>query len=345
MSKNVVKQSAKAEIKPAVKQQEAYVKCTSTKCNEITHRSDKCWILHPELRNVNKESSGVKKGLVATVSKSDKFDEDFKDSMIADQAERISALRAELAAKSDKEVQIDTPNIKKPIYIDSGNNYSLISSINHKDINSNIVLSTSDQKVETAGGHQLDIKGYGELETMPAIYVPSATASLLSVQQFCDKRNAVIMFLKDGAVGLKLDKNIINYLLKIKQIAHKNNLVILSSKVNQDNLYEINKYMSNSNLNIYQGQYKWDPGLKSYATFYQSAEFTAVSDVIKFFHEAWGHPSKQLMCWIVKNKIFENIPVTLTESAIRKYFPHCEACPASNMAQQPMPGSIVSNKE
>ena len=61
--------------------------------------------------------------------------------------------------------------------------------------------------------------------------------------------------------------------------------------------------MSNTNLNIYQDQYEWDPGLKSYATFYQSAEFTNVSDVIKFFHEAWGHPSQQLMCWIVKHKV------------------------------------------
>ena len=70
--------------------------------------------------------------------------------------------------------------------------------------------------------------------------------------------------------------------------------------MNNDNLYEINKSMSNNNNDIYQGHYKWDPGLKSYATFYQSAEFNTVSDVIKFFHEAWGHPSKQLICWIVK---------------------------------------------
>ena len=48
---------------------------------------------------------------------------------------------------------------------------------------------------------------------------------------------------------------------------------------------------------------------------------------------------------IVKNKIFQNTPTVLTEKAIRKYFPHCEACPASNMAQQPMPGSINSDRE
>ena len=278
MNKYVVKQGTKAEVKPAIKQPDAVIKCTTTKCNGTSHTPDRCFIMHPELRNVNKESSGVKKSMVATVSKADKFDDDFKDSMIADQAERIISLRAELAAKSDKEVQKNTPNNIKPIYIDSGNNYSLLSSIYHKDTNSHIVISTSDQKVETAGGHELEIQGHGVLESLPAIYVPSATASLLSVQQFCEKRDAVMMFLKDGAVGLKLDKNIIYHLLKIKEIAEKNKLVLLSSTVNQDNLYEIDKLMSNSNLNVYQGQYKWDPGLQSYATFYQSAEFTNVSD-------------------------------------------------------------------
>ena len=48
--------------------------------------------------------------------------------------------------------------------------------------------------------------------------------------------------------------------------------------------------MSNTNLNIYQDQYEWDPGLKSYATFYQSAEFTNVSDVIKFLMKHGGIP-------------------------------------------------------
>ena len=62
------------------------------------------------------------------------------------------------------------------------------------------------------------------------------------------------------------------------------------------------------------------------------------------FLEAWGHPSKELMCWIVKNNIFENLPIELTERVIRKYFPHCEACPAASMAQQAKPGSTTPLK-
>ena len=39
------------------------------------------------------------------------------------------------------------------------------------------------------------------------------------------------------------------------------------------------------------------------------------------------------------------MPTLLIEKTERKYFPNCEACPVSNMAQQPMPGSILSNRE
>ena len=83
----------------------------------------------------------------------------------------------------------------------------------------------------------------------------------------------------------------------------------------------------------------------SYATFYQSAEFGQIADVVRFFHEAWGHPSRELMCFIIKNQIFKNIPVSLTERVVRKYYPHCEACPAANMAQQLMPGSSTKVKD
>ena len=43
------------------------------------------------------------------------------------------------------------------------------------------------------------------------------------------------------------------------------------------------------------------------------------------------------MIHIVDNKIFTNIPIELTSTVIRKYFPRREACPADNMAQRPIP--------
>jgi len=84
----------------------------------------------------------------------------------------------------------------------------------------------------------------------------------------------------------------------------------------------------------------FDVGPKSNAAFYQSAEFKQYHELVRFFHEAWGHPSRELMCFIVKNRIFKNIHPDLTEKVIRRHFPHCEACPAGNMAQRDKPHSL-----
>jgi hypothetical protein len=102
--------------------------------------------------------------------------------------------------------------------------------------------------------------------------------------------------------------------------------------VDEHNLYEIDKKVTDYNKNIYKYKHHYNDMLNpiSYATFYQSAEFGQIAVVVRFFHEAWGHPSRELMCFIIKNQIFKNIPVSLTERVVRKYYPHCEACPAAN---------------
>ena len=43
------------------------------------------------------------------------------------------------------------------------------------------------------------------------------------------------------------------------------------------------------------------------------------------------------MCKIVDHKILAGLPKDLTSKVIRKYFPQCEACPAANMHQHPIP--------
>ena len=40
------------------------------------------------------------------------------------------------------------------------------------------------------------------------------------------------------------------------------------------------------------------------------------------------------MIHILKHNVFTNIPPTLTEKAIRKYFPICSACAAGNMTRK-----------
>ena len=77
--------------------------------------------------------------------------------------------------------------------------------------------------------------------------------------------------------------------------------------------------------------------IKALASFYNTAEFQTHRELVRFIHEAWDHPSRELMCKIVDSKAFNNIPLDLTSKLIRKHFPHCEACPTNNMAKKPTP--------
>ena len=130
------------------------------------------------------------------------------------------------------------------------------------------------------------------------------------------------IFLKSGVIGVALNNDIINRLIKIKEIAELNDLILLEGNINENNLYEINnnpsKYHKHSS--IYQGHYGEAGSSLALAAFYQTAEFQTISEQVRFFHETWGHPSRDQMCWIVKHEVFKNIPATLTERAIRNGF-------------------------
>ena len=69
---------------------------------------------------------------------------------------------------------------------------------------------------------------------------------------------------------------------------------------------------------------------------YHTAQFTNVSDLVKFFHELLGHPSIDTMLSLVASSAIANFPSELTPSAVRKYYPHdCPACPAGQLARRP----------
>jgi len=78
----------------------------------------------------------------------------------------------------------------KPHYMDSGNNYSVIASLNHIDNDTSIIPSHRAETLETASGQQLAITGTGSLQGVDAIHVPDSVASLTSVSQFNNARNA-----------------------------------------------------------------------------------------------------------------------------------------------------------
>ena len=73
----------------------------------------------------------------------------------------------------------------------------------------------------------------------------------------------------------------------------------------------------------------------SYYTNVPSASVDSIKKLMRFFHEVWNHASMELMCSIVKYKLILNLPETLTEKAIRKHFPNCNACPVGNLQQRP----------
>ena len=93
--------------------------------------------------------------------------------------------------------------INKVQIFDSGANYSVLSTLSHKDVDSNIELSDLLEIIETVGCQSLNIKGTGKMAGIPAVYAPDASISMTSVQKFCAERNAVIMFRKDEAIGVQ----------------------------------------------------------------------------------------------------------------------------------------------
>jgi len=74
----------------------------------------------------------------------------------------------------------------------------------------------------------------------------------------------------------------------------------------------------------------------SNASFYQSAELSNLTDVVRFFHEAWGHKDKQTMLSMVNNGMVTNLPAVLTPSVISRHFPVCPDCSRGNLAQRPV---------
>ena len=71
---------------------------------------------------------------------------------------------------------------------------------------------------------------------------------------------------------------------------------------------------------------------------YYTVRFGPNSDLVRFWHEALGHPSKTSMKSDVRHGIYEGIPPALSEACIEKYFnDDCEACIKATMSQHSSP--------
>ena len=216
---NTKKKIAKPNATRKSKFHRDFLPCTDKKCNSNFHTADRCYYLHPALRPELSKNKTSKKAFKTQVEHhpSDKI---VSEKSVVSLVDQIAQLKAELAMKANKVLtsHINTSEIKPKIF-DSGNNYSVIADIHHIDPQTHIIPTYNEDTLGTAGGNNLHVCGTGQMEQLPSVYVPDATASMVSVHQFCKQRDAVAMFLKDGAVGIKLNDKIRRYLSQIREIA------------------------------------------------------------------------------------------------------------------------------
>ena len=224
----------------------------------------------------------------------------------------------------DKLTSTFTANVSKHkrLLMDSGCNTNIIASPLHSDIP--IIYRDSKEGISTANGEVIPIIGQGSLLNIEADYVPTFVDSLFSVSQTTSVKDSCFIFLKDIAYNICLNPSIINLLSQIHTLAVSHNLILCTANLSKDKLYEVNTTQSTNHIPMFAA-----------STYYQTAKFDNVPDVIKYFHETWSHASMDLMIHIIKHNIFTNLPPSLTESAIRKYFPICPSCSAGNMNRRP----------
>ncbi len=104
-----------------------------------------------------------------------------------------------------------------------------------------------------------------------------------------------MIFLEKAAFNICLTPPIKS---QIKAIAEENNLLLCTATLTADSLYDKhNTYNTSSPL--FAG-----------ATYYQTAQFDTVAEVVRYFHESWSHCSTDLMIHILQNNVFTNIPST-----------------------------------
>ena len=84
----------------------------------------------------------------------------------------------------------------------------------------------------------------------------SATNSLLSASQLTREKNAVVIITEKDAIGLEVDETV-NFLLNAtRNHAINENKILLTAKINNDNLYELcdlpsSHYYSPTNNSIF----------------------------------------------------------------------------------------------
>jgi len=230
------------------------------------------------------------------------------------------------------------------LIIDSGCNHSCINdssqSVSAIKLNRRRIKDT----ISVADGRTADIEGTGRILNHECSLVPSFPSYLVSVYQTNVSNKAITIFNDFECLIIKLDSDISKLLDKITAKAKSKNLILVTAKqrngiyqCDSDDINNINS--STEPIPTKTTTTVAQPSLHlagaSYYTNVPSATVDSVKELVRFFHEVWNHASMELMCSIVKNNLILHLPDTLTEKAIRKHFPNCNACPVGNLQQRP----------
>ena len=196
------------------------------------------------------------------------------------------------------------------------------------------------REVDSANGSTDTIVGSGTMLGEPVDLVPSFTNSLLSVHQYCAKPDvdSVVIFEKDGAVGIKLDLVCRDLLQLLKSNAESKNLVQIRAPSKQGLFLTSYDQLRRDGFGSRCGTALHLPDSTkklAHASYYHTVKNDTLSDLVRFWHVNWDHPDVEKMIRIVVHKPYNNIPAELTPAVIRKYFPMCSACPIGNMARKP----------
>ena len=214
--------------------------------------------------------------------------------------------------------------------------------------------------VETASQEVLAVEGQGQIMGVPGVICSGAGNSLISLGQVLDVHNAnCLVTSSEAIVFAKCPRSdvLVND-LNDSITSTKTGLIVASRNV--DNLYEITNTQILSVISPELDPVLESTGVATVpigditansvsesaeprpsestvwrpteavmeqhrvacAAFYQcTAELPRLRDLVRFFHDAWDHPSRELMCKIVDNKMLTGLPDELTSKVIRKYFP------------------------
>ena len=124
--------------------------------------------------------------------------------------------------------------------------------------------------------------------------------------------------------------------LRIKHLFYdiKKDFIKLRKKENKFVPFTITSKQNRKYINEY-AQHTGEANA-SYYTNVSTVHVSTAKLLVRYFHEAWNHMSKESMINIVHYKLIKNLPDCLTEKMINKYFPQCDACPHGNLSKRPI---------